>query len=313
MGRIAVVTGGAGFVGGHLAERLVADGWTVRVLDVREPALDREVDWVRADVRDAAAMTAATADASVVYHLATLVGVERLLADPLDAIDITINGTRNALDAATAARAALVHLSTSEVLGLNPDMPWSEGADRHIGSALVDRWSYASSKAAAEHIVLAGAAHRDLPATVVRPFNVYGPRQEQRFVVPLMLGAALRGEPIPVHDGGRQTRCFTFVDDAVDAMVRAGDKPGLAPLLHVGTSEEITIAELAERIGRAVGGNYSTTLEHPEARLGEGYQDIPRRVPDASLARTVLGWEPKVGLDEGLERTIRWARGVAPG
>lgn len=308
MSRIAVVTGGAGFVGGHLAERLVADGWTVRVLDVREPHLDRSVEWIDADVRDGAAMTRAADGASVVFHLATLVGVERLLADPLDAIDITINGTRQALEAATAARAALVHLSTSEVLGVNPDLPWGEGAERYVGSALVDRWSYASSKAAAEHVVLAGAAHRNVAATVIRPFNVYGPRQEQRFVVPLMVGAALRGEPIPVHNDGSQTRCFTYVGDAVDAMVRAGDKPGLAPLLHVGTSEEVSMADLADKVGRAVGGEFTTTLERPGERLGEGYQDIPRRVPDASLARTVLGWEPRVSLDEGLARTVRWAR-----
>lgn len=308
MTRIAVVTGGAGFVGGHLAERLVADGWTVRVLDVREPHLECPVEWHEADVRDADAMMAAAEGAGVVFHLATLVGVERLLADPLDAIDITVNGTRNALDAAAAARAALVHLSTSEVLGVNPEMPWSEGAERRLGSALVDRWSYASSKAAAEHVVLAGAAHRDIPATVVRPFNVYGPRQEERFVVPLMVGAALRGEPIPVHNDGRQTRCFTYVGDAVDALVRAGDKPGLAPLLHVGTSEEVSIADLADRIGRLVGGEYTTALERPEERLGEGYQDIPRRVPDASLARAVLGWEPRISLDEGLALTVEWAR-----
>ena len=137
------------------------------------------------------------------------------------------------------------------------------------------------------------------------------PRQEQRFVVPLMMGAALRGEPIPVHDGGRQTRCFTYVADAVDAMVRAGDKPGVAPLLHVGTTEEVTMADLAERIGRAVGGNYRTTVDHPSDRLGEAYQDIPRRVPDASLARTVLGWEPRVSLDDGLARTVEWVRGSA--
>jgi UDP-glucose 4-epimerase len=308
MSRIAVVTGGAGFVGGHLTERLVGDGWAVRVLDVREPELDCDVEWVDADVRDAEAMTGAARGASVVFHLATVVGVERLLSDPLDAIDITINGTRNALDAATEARAALVHLSTSEVLGVNPDLPWAEGAERYVGSALVDRWSYASSKAAAEHVVLAGAAHRNVAATVIRPFNVYGPRQEPRFVVPLMVGAALRGEPIPVHHDGRQTRCFTYVGDAVDAMVRAGDKPGLAPLLHVGTSDEVSMAELAEKVGRAVGGAFSTTSERPEERLGEGYQDIPRRVPDASLARAVLGWEPRVDLNEGLARTIEWAR-----
>jgi dTDP-alpha-D-glucuronic acid decarboxylase len=310
MGRIALVTGGSGFVGGHLAERLVDDGWRVRVLDVREPSLDRPVDWIHADVRDAAAMTSAAKGVRVLFHLATVVGVERLLEDPVDAIDVTVNGTRQALDAATASRAALIHLSTSEVLGVNPDLPWGEDADRRIGSALVDRWSYASAKAAAEHLVIAGASRRAVAATVIRPFNVYGPRQEPRFVVPLMIRAALRGEPIPVHDDGTQTRCFTYVGDVVNALVAAGDKPGLGRLLHVGTSEEVSMSELAHRIGEAVGGAFSTAHERPAERLGDGYQDIPRRIPDSSLARTVLGWEPTMTLAEGLERTVAWHRSV---
>lgn len=312
MSRIALVTGGSGFMGGHLAERLVRDGWVVRVLDVREPHLDCPVEWIEADVRDHAAMLAAASGVRVVFHLATVVGVERLLEDPVDAIDVTVNGTRHALDAAATSRAALIHLSTSEVLGSNPDLPWDEESDRRLGSALVDRWSYASAKASAEHVVLAGAARRNVAATVIRPFNVYGPRQEPRFVVPLMVRAALLGEPVPVHDDGSQTRCFTYVSDAVDALVAAGDKPGLGRLLHVGTTDEIAMLHLAQRIGDLAGQPFEIGFERPADRLGEGYQDIPRRVPDSSLARTILGWEPTVSLDEGLGRTVEWQRSQIP-
>ena len=308
MSRIAVVTGGAGFVGGHLAERLLSADWAVRVLDVREPRLDVPVDWIEADVRDRDAMLRAASGATVVFHLATVVGVDRLLEDPVDAIDVTVNGTRHALDAAASARAALVHLSTSEVLGSNPDLPWAEDADRHLGSALVDRWSYASAKAAAEHIVLAGASRIGLPATIIRPFNVYGPRQEAHFVVPLMVRAALADEPIPVHDDGLQTRCFTYVGDVVAGLVAAGEKPGLGRLFHIGTSEEISMIDLAELIGRTVGGAHGTAFERPSERFGEGYEDIPRRIPDTSAALTILGWRPTVSLPDGLAETIRWYR-----
>ena len=306
MGRIALITGGAGFVGGHLADRLAADGWTVRVLDLREPTLDSPVEWIQGDVRDADVMHGAASGVRVVFHLATVVGVDRLLDDPVDAIDVTVNGTLRALDAAAAERAALVHLSTSEVLGSNPELPWAEETDRRLGSALVDRWSYASAKAAAEHVVLAGASRRGIAATVIRPFNVYGPRQEPRFVVPIMVQAALAGDPIPVHDDGRQTRCFTYISDAVEALVLAGEKPGLGRLFHIGTTEEISMLRLAELVAELTGGSSGIGFERPADRWGEGYQDIPRRIPDASSALTILGWRPTVALRDGLASVIDW-------
>jgi dTDP-alpha-D-glucuronic acid decarboxylase len=308
MARIALVTGGSGFVGGHLSEQLVDSGWAVRVLDVREPGLDRPVDWICADVRDGVAMAQAATGVDVVFHLGAVVGVERLLEDPVHTIDVAVNGTLGALEAAAAASAALVHLSTSEVLGLNADPPWSEDADRVIGSALTDRWSYAAAKAAAEHLVLAGSPSRGVPATVIRPFNVYGPRQEERFVVPAMVGAALRGEPITVNGDGQQTRCFTFVDDVVAGILAAGEKPGVGRLLHLGSTEEVSISGLASMVLDATGSNSIVVGGDPSARWGVRYQDIPRRIPDPSNARAVLGWSSRTSLQEGLERTVAWAR-----
>lgn len=311
--RVALVTGGSGFLGGHMAERLAEGGWTVRVLDVREPQLTRGVDWVQADIRDAESVISAAAGVDVVFHFATTVGVDRILADPAEGIDVTVNGALNVLDAAGRSGAAVVHLSTSEVLGLNPDLPWAEDSERHIGSALTDRWSYASAKAAAEHLMLAGGNARRIPVTVVRPFNVYGPRQEPRFVIPIMVAAALRGDPIPIHDDGRQTRCFTYVDDVVDALETLAGKPGCAPVLHIGSSDEISISDLAILVDAAVGGGTATVYERPAERWGGAYQDLPRRVPDTSLARGLLAWSPEVTLEEGLVHTVDWTSASVPG
>ena len=306
-GSVALITGGSGFVGGHLAERLVGEGWRVRVLDPREPHLDSHVDWVEGDVRDASAVLTASRDTGVIYHLGTVVGVERILDDPVSAIDVTVNGTLNALDAAAANGASLIHLSSSEVLGSNPALPWSEDSQRMIGSALVDRWSYAAAKAAAEHIVLAGAPSRSVAATVIRPFNVYGPRQDARFVVPILIDAALRGASLPVYGNGEQSRSFTYVDDVVDALVLAGHKPGAGPLLHVASDEVVTIAELAERVRRLLRNAGPVVFLDPTAVLGTGYEDIGSRVTDSSRAQAELGWSAVTGLDQGLALTVAWA------
>lgn len=308
MARIALVTGGSGFVGGHLSERLVDDGWTVRVLDLRPPELDRPVEWIEADVRNKRDMAVAAEGAEVIFHLGAVVGVERAIQDPVEAIDVTVSGTLSALDAATTTGAALVHLSSSEVLGMNPELPWGEESNRVLGSALTDRWSYGSAKAAAEHLVLAGAPGRSVAATVIRPFNVYGPRQERRFVVPLMLAAALNNAPVRVHGDGTQTRSFTYVDDVVEGIVAAGNKPGVGPLFQIGSSDEVSIMSLAKLIVERTESRSSVCLEEPSATWGDGFEDIDRRLPDTSQAQSLLGWAATTSLESGLDRTIEWAR-----
>ena len=310
MERSALVTGGSGFLGGHLTELLVQRGWRVRVLDLHEPAVDRLEDWIEADVRNGAAVRQAARKVDVVFHLAAIVGVDRLLADPVECIDVTVNGTRNALEAAAAAGAGVVHLSTSEVLGRNPQLPWAEDAERMVGSALVDRWSYGSAKATAEHVVLAGGARLGVPVTVIRPFNVYGPGQQPLFVVARMVEAALDRRPITIHGSGRQTRCFTYVDDVVRGVMLAGEQVGAARVLHLGRNDETSMLGLAGAVAAAVGWELDVVHVDPQARWGEAFEDIDRRVPDASLARRTLGWEPTVDLPSGLERTVAWSRQV---
>jgi len=302
-----LLTGGAGFIGGHLAERLDADGHRVRVLDRREPLTAPMSDWVEGDVRDAAAIERAAAGASMIIHLASVVGVDALLADPVEAIDVAVNGTMRVLEAAGRADVPVVHLSTSEVLGINPDVPWAEGADRVLGSSLADRWSYGTAKATAEHLVLAWSRSRRLPATIVRPFNVYGPRQEPRFVVASMVDAAISGGPIVVDGDGSQTRCFSYVDDVVEGLVRVAAAPGRVPILHLGSEDERSVLELAKLVRDAVGGDAAVTFRSTGDRWGAMEPDIARRIPDTSLAQAVFGWRATTSLSEGLRRVVDWA------
>lgn len=306
--RIVLVTGGSGFIGGHLVDRLVDTGHDVRILDVRPPRAAPNTTWIDGDVRDRDTMVAAAESAAVVYHLGAIVGVERMLHDPLAVVDVTVNGTLNAVEAAASTGAALVHVSSSEVLGRNVDLPWSEDADRVLGSALVDRWTYASAKAAAEHAVIAGAPRRGVPATVIRPFNVYGPRQGPGFVIPSMIRSGLRGEPLRVDPPGTQTRCFTYVGDVIDALAAVGANAGQEPVLHIGSSDEITMRELADRVERALGAAAERFAPDRLTADDPRFEDIARRRPDTSLAYKTLAWEAETPLDDGLATTVAWAR-----
>lgn len=303
-----LVTGGSGFIGSHLVDRLVQDGPLVRVLDRIAPRGGADVDWTEADVRDLPSVERAARGASVIVHLASIVGVDALMEDPGEVIDIAVSGTRTVLEAARNASIPVVHLSTSEVLGSNPAVPWAEDADRVLGSSLTDRWSYGVAKAAAEHIVLTSGRSGGMPVTVVRPFNVYGPRQEPRFVIPKMVRAALRGEPLIIDDGGTQTRCFTYVDDLIDGLVRVIAAPGRVPILHLGSEVETSILELANLIQSTTGTSSGVAHRSTEDRWGGRMADVPRRVPDASLARAVFGWEASTPLAEGTARLVTWLR-----
>ncbi|NUW42411.1 NAD-dependent epimerase/dehydratase family protein [Nonomuraea rhodomycinica] len=310
-----VVTGGSGFVGSHLVERLVAEGHETTVFDhgAPPPGLVRCADaprYVSGDIRDRAQVAAVVEPGvDVVYHLAAVVGVDRYLDEPLDVIDINLIGTRNVLELAERAGAKVVLASTSEVFGKNPAVPWAENDDRVLGSTSVDRWSYSSSKALAEHLTFAFVRQRGLRATIVRYFNVYGPRQRPAFVVSRTVHRALRGLPPIVYDDGGQTRCFTYVDDAIDATLTAGasDKAD-GECFNIGSSEETTVGEVVRLILELTGDGPAAVPLDTGARLGPRYQDLRRRIPDARKAYEVLGWRASTELREGLSRTIAWAR-----
>ncbi|KWX00860.1 dTDP-glucose 4 [Carbonactinospora thermoautotrophica] len=308
-----VVTGGCGFVGSHLVDRLLRQGYEVIAYDVSPPPPDQRGDSVRylaGDIRDRARLaTAITEGVDVVYHLAAVVGVDRYLAQPLDVIDITVSGTRNVLELATQVGAKVVVSSTSEVYGRNPAVPWPEDADRVLGSTAAERWSYSSSKALAEHLTFAFARQRGLRATIVRYFNVYGPRQRPAYVVSRSIHRALRGLPPVVYDDGQQTRCFTYIDDAIDATLRAGTDPRAdGECFNIGSTEETTVGEVIELVSQLTGLSPCLVSVDTDQRLGVGYQDVRRRVPDTAKARALLGWCSTTPLRTGLMRTIEWAR-----
>ncbi|MFE5245515.1 MULTISPECIES: NAD-dependent epimerase/dehydratase family protein [unclassified Streptomyces] len=305
-----LVTGGTGFVGHHLVERLRERGDEVTVFDVTAPggAPRPGVRTVEGDLRDTAALERAGRGVDVVYHLAAVVGVDQYLSRPLDVIDINFSGTRNVLDIAARAGAKVVLASTSEVFGKNPAVPWREDGDRVLGPTTSDRWSYASSKALAEHLTFAFARQHGLDARIVRYFNVYGPRQRPAYVVSRSVHRALNGRPLVVYDGGRQTRCFTYVDDAVTGTIRAADEPAAAgEVFNIGSMVE---TDMGTVVGLVAGLTGRTAVVHVDtaAALGQSYEDLGRRVPDNTKAGKVLDWRPETSLRDGLARTIEWAR-----
>ncbi|MEV0755914.1 NAD-dependent epimerase/dehydratase family protein [Streptosporangium sp. NPDC050280] len=307
-----VVTGGLGFLGGHLAGALARRGDEVTVFDAGPPPPGRDGDSPRhvdGDIRDVGALAGAiTGDVDTVYHLAAVVGVDRYIDRPLDVIDINLSGTKNVLELAEKAGARVVLASTSEVFGKNPAVPWAEDDDRVLGSTATDRWSYSSSKALAEHLTFAYMRQRGLDATIVRYFNVYGPGQRPGFVVSRSVHRALRGLPPILYDEGGQTRCFTFVDDAIEATIEAGTAAAaLGECFNIGSSVETTIRAVIELVVELTGGDEAVPVD-PRDGFGDAYQDLSRRVPDTSKALAVLGWRSTTTLRDGLARTIDWAR-----
>ncbi|WIV52788.1 NAD-dependent epimerase/dehydratase family protein [Amycolatopsis nalaikhensis] len=308
----AVVTGGSGFVGSHLVERLVDRGDQVTVLDVAPPRFPVEgVRYVTGDLRDTAKLAEAIRPGvDVVYHLAAVVGVDQYLARPLDVIDINYAATRSVLDLALEAGAKVVLASTSEVFGKNPAVPWDEDGDRVLGGTSHDRWSYSSSKALAEHLTFAFARQHGLDATIVRYFNVYGPRQRPAYIVSRSIHRALNRRSLVVYDKGTMTRCFTFVDDAIEGTLRAADHPGaVGQAFNIGSMVETTVGEVVRLVGELTGATDVVDVDTGE-KLGASYEDLPRRVPNNAKAAEILGWRPETSLRDGLIKTVEWARGA---
>lgn len=314
----ALITGGAGYIGSHLADRLLADGHSVVALDdlstgrLENIAHHRDnprFAWVQGDVCDAALVSRLVERCDAVFHLAAVVGVSRVVRDPLRCAQVNVAGTEAVLAAAFAHRRRVVFASSSEVYGKSDRVPFREEDDRILGATWIPRWAYAVSKALDEHLCFAYAA-RGLEVSVVRYFNSYGPRMDGRgygSVVARFISQALKGESLTVYGDGQQTRCFTYVSDTVDGTVRAANRTeALGQAFNIGSDREVTVQSLAEIIV-ALTGSSSRIVHMPyETVFGQHFEDAPRRRPSIDKARKLLGFEPRVSLEEGLRQTIRW-------
>lgn len=312
-----LITGGAGFLGSHLSEALLNEGHDVLVLDsgsttkVRHLLKHSRFRFVHDSVLSADILDSLVPRVDLVYHLAAVVGVEHYVGDPYQVLNVNINGTQNVLKIALKHGRKVLLSSSSEVYGRNPSLPWSEDDDRVLGSTRIDRWCYAASKAVGEHFCF--AYHRlGLPVTVLRYFNVYGPRLDKVDVgriITIFIGQILRDEPLTVIGDGSQTRCFTYVDDAIRATVAAGFVDGTnGEIFNIGSTTETSILELAKLMIELSGSKSGIRFVAKEEVYGESYEDIARRVPDATRMHDILGVRTEVSLRAGLKDTIDWFR-----
>jgi UDP-glucose 4-epimerase len=311
-----LITGGAGFLGSHLSDAFIARGDEVFVLDTGSIAKVRHLldeprfHYIHDTIFNLELLDGLTAKVDLIYHLAAVVGVEYYVADPYETLNVNVNGTQNVLKAAYKYNRKVVFSSTSEVYGRNPKVPWSEDDDRVLGATTIDRWCYSTSKAVGEHFCF--AYHKlGLPVVVLRYFNVYGPRLDRIDVgrlFTIFMGQLLRGADLTVIGDGSQTRCFTFVSDAVAATVAAGLKNTAdGQALNVGVDVETSVLEFAQLMVELYRGAKSKIrLVTQEEIYGKSYEDIPRRVPDNSKMRKLLGVEPKISLREGTRMAMEW-------
>jgi UDP-glucose 4-epimerase len=314
-----LITGGGGFIGSHLAEGHLDRGdevWSVDTgmnLKVRHLLPNKKFHYVKASVLDEAAMEAFVLRADLVYHHAAVVGVEHYVDDPFNVLNVNILGTLNLLRLAHRHGKRLVFASTSEVYGRNPKVPWKEEDDRVLGATTMDRWCYSTSKAAGEHYAWA-FLRMGLDVSVVRYFNIIGPRLDKidvGRVITIFMGQILRNEPLTIIGDGKQTRCFTYIDDAIRGTMAAGlKKQAIGGVFNIGDDRETTILELAETMNKICGRDPKKNLKFvkQEQIYGSRYEDIPRRVPDITKMKKILGVTPKISLDAALRATVDWFR-----
>ncbi|MEA2716277.1 MAG: UDP-glucose 4-epimerase [Actinomycetota bacterium] len=311
-----LVTGGAGFIGSHLVEALLARGMGVIVLDNLSTgshqnlaAVERHPDLtiVHGSVLDELQVDELVHECDTVVHLAAAVGVKLIIDHPLRSFITNIRGSEIVIQAAFRHRRRILIASTSEIYGKNGAEPLREDADRILGSPGIARWSYSTAKAVDE--ILAQAYHRErgLPTTIVRLFNTVGPRQSPAYgmVIPRLVRQAVAGEPLTVHGNGTQTRCFCHVSDVIEALLGVLDHPGaIGEVFNIGSREEVSIVDLAERIVKAAGSASTVELIPYEDVYDVGFEDMRRRVPDITKVHELIGWEPRHTLDDILAATI---------
>jgi UDP-glucose 4-epimerase len=338
----ALITGGAGFIGSHLAEQLLQRGHQVSILDDLSTGSIENIDHLRArygspngrgngqtaytraprfqyaidSVMNVPLLAELVDQCDVIYHLAAAVGVRLIVESPVRTIETNVSGTEAVLEIANKKKKKVIIASTSEVYGKAAKVPFNEDDDLVIGSTVKGRWAYACSKMLDEFLAIAYWNEKKLPVVVVRLFNTVGPRQTGRYgmVLPTFVRQALQGEPITVHSDGQQSRSFTSVHDVVDALIKLTKcERAVGKVFNIGNQQEISIGELANRVKAMTGSKSPIEFIPYDQAYGQGFEDMPRRVPDISKIRSYIDWSPRIQLQEIIQSVIDYHTSLADG
>jgi len=308
----ALITGGAGFIGSHLAECLIAQGHEVAVIDdlstgrleniqplIRNPHFHLDIDTITNEV----VMDRLASECDMIYHLAAAVGVEMIVHSPVHTIETNITGSAVVFHVANRYHRKVLLTSTSEIYGKSSKVPFAEDDDRVLGPTTRSRWSYSTSKAVDEFLALAYHKERGLPVVIVRLFNTVGPRQSGRYgmVVPRFVGQALAGQPLTVYGDGQQSRCFADVRDVLRGIIALVECPAAdGQIFNLGSTREITIANLAQLVIQITASHSPITQVPYEQAYEAGFEDMQRRVPDVGKVQRLIGWQTKIPLEDTL-------------
>lgn len=311
-----LITGGAGFVGSHLCDKYIARGDEVVVIDdlstgsilnIRHLKDNPRFTYIIDTVHNKHLMAELVDECDMVIHLMAAVGVKLIVDSPVRTIETNVDGTQSVLDHVAKKNKRILIASTSEVYGLSTKIPFSEDDPLVLGASTKCRWSYACSKLLDEFLALAYHQEKDVPVTVVRLFNTVGPRQTGQYgmVVPTFVRQAIKNEPITVYGDGSQSRCFGYVGDVTNALVKLMDsQETIGEVYNIGSTEEVTIAELAEIIKVQAGSSSEIVTVPYEKAYGAGFEDMPRRVPDVSKLKSTIDFAPKTSLEEIVQKVI---------
>jgi UDP-glucose 4-epimerase len=316
----ALITGGAGFIGSHLADALLNAGHEVDIIDNLSTGAIRNVGHLKSNPRFKYTIDTLTNEPllaelidrnDVIFHLAAAVGVKLIVEQPVHTIETNVHGTEVVLKHANKKRKKVVIASTSEVYGKSTDVPFREDADLVMGATVKHRWAYACSKAIDEFLALAYYKERGLPVIIVRFFNTVGPRQTGQYgmVLPSFVQQALSGAPITVFGDGTQSRSFTYIGDVVECLLKLVSEPkAVGQVFNIGNKEEVTILKLAEIVKSLTESASPIEFVPYDKAYEEGFEDMPRRVPDLTKVHQLVGYEPKVQLNEIITKVIDYFR-----
>ncbi len=310
----AVITGANGFIGSHLAKRLLEEGFDVLGVDIATSMSELcgsiieknpKYKYLTADIVDVSdQLEKAIKKSDIVFHLAASVGIPNYLNSPFKLFQVNVIGSFNIINLCLKYEKKLIFSSTSEIYGKNPDVPWSEESDRVLGNTLIMRWNYSTSKSTIEHLL--NSVKNNLNYKIVRFFNVYGPGQNPIFAVSRSIHAGMNVKDIQMYDGGIQTRCFTYIDDAIDATFKVSSLVGGSNTFNIGNNVEVTIKDVMDLVSCHFPKSKIINIE-TEKLYGINYEDLSRRVPNIERLNKETGWLPNTQIRDGVQKFVDWA------